>query len=265
MRSRPTVVIVILGLLAMVAFGLLSHFAFEQSPSLKKVARLKTEILERFGPRGVEKVSYRLDRHPGGRTIVLGLETSREDVSAEDPMLAEIAELVATDPPNPASQVEISFTRPRLFGLLSSEPFAETRWTFVEIRQAMIWKRAVAELTKELEAEEKLDVIEIEARRPVSTIRLVAPSVGEDRQVDLGRVVERAIRVLRLHGEDRVAIELLRPKAALAESSPRPPVANPPRGGNIAHAQEPSGAIKTWERVRRAVFDSRGRPLPGGE
>lgn len=65
-RSKSTLVVLIMGIMALAAMGLVVKFAFDSNPALAEVIQTKRELAEQFGGSGLDELSIRtLPRRAG--------------------------------------------------------------------------------------------------------------------------------------------------------------------------------------------------------
>lgn len=117
MRSRPWIVIVVIGVLGVAALGLVTHFALENNRSLQEVGSFKTALLERYRDRGVEEVSYRVEHRRGeARSVALHLVTRRADLTSRDRIHSDIGEFFITEFPRATSKLRLRWSQPSFWG-----------------------------------------------------------------------------------------------------------------------------------------------------
>lgn len=260
MRSRPWIVIVVIGVLGVAALGLVTHFALENNRSLQEVGSFKTALLERYRDRGVEEVSYRVEHRRGeARSVALHLVTRRADLTSRDRIHSDIGEFFITEFPRATSKLRLRWSQPSFWGLFSNEPFLEVEFSAAGLRDQVALRAATRALEEVFVKEQSIEVVTLEAARPRFLVQVIAPRAEKNPAPLLDQIGDVMRRELHLWGRDRLSVELVRRRTREA-----PAVAPADSGGKIAHAEE-SGAIPSeLEVIASATFDPRGtRVQPG--
>lgn len=269
MRSRSVVVILFMGVGSVVAFGMITKFAFESNERLRRVADFKASFLEAFATRGVREVSFRW--LPNGRGALLRLVAARERVEGAEFLHADIAEFYVKRFPYGGHYLKLAFVAPSKLGCVESNPYLEKDVQTSQVRSEVAARERRYKLIGRLESALglRLEALTKEGHSLSVTVSVASPEkADEDVDVLLEKAAKEILRLYRLSRRGRLAIRLL--------ASERPPgadgeIADGPRGEGEDGDQTPTDHEKAPEEspqgpeqppvLAEGTFDSSGRKI----
>ena len=248
MRSRSLIAIVVLGIGAMIAFGMATKIALDSNGQLRRITEFKVAFLDAFGGRGVEEVSFRW--LPRGEGAMLRLVVDPRRLEGVPYLHDDIAEYVLQKLPAVGYRLTLSYLAPRGLGCSGSEAYLVKEIDLGQVRRAI---RAREQKQHFAEALRTANGARLEGLERADRTVHVTVSRGEEASPKdppgefLEQVALETSRFLRVVSPWKIRVTLLAPL----------PSGVPTRQG----AREGEDAPKDLRAVAEGYFDFRARPL----
>jgi len=262
-----------MGILGMVALGLLTKFAFDSDKGLQAVSRFKVEMLENFRSRGLEEVSYRRIRPDGGsKGLVLKMIAEPESIAANDPLHAAIAEFYLEKFPSATHSLKLTYQPRARWGCSAQVPFLEKEFSIAELRAEIQARKNREQLVNTLRSKHGLELVAVERDREVLRVQVAwGGEQGEEVKAALPmRSVGRDVAVVyRPARGSRIVVQHVNNVSAGEVSPPSSDQVVPEAGGE-PNTPGSKGDVETPDAptdspiLDEAVFDFHGRPLRAG-
>ncbi len=186
MRSRSLLVIVLIGIVGMVAFGLCTKLALDSNEDLQRVAGFQQRILLAYEARGVEEVTYSRLR---GRDVQLRIAIAEERAARLPDLDAELGALLVTDFPQARGKLRIVRCEPASwFG--EPTPYSENELSCTALRRQVREHQRRFEIAADVETNTGLQLRELTADGADVRCCLATP----EPQVSWGDELERRVR-----------------------------------------------------------------------
>ena len=185
MGAKVWLLIVVLGIASICAFGFMAKFMVESNPRLLKLGNMKQALAEDFSSQGLEEVSVRA--LPGRRGYEVRLSVPRSQV-ADVASFARTAAWSCTQRygAEAPAQFKVTLVEPAGFGCSGPKPYFEKEFSTAQIRDDVAYRDTLARLEASLPRDKVLRVLE-EAGVGLRTIVLEAPrAVTREAAAELG-------------------------------------------------------------------------------
>jgi len=203
MRSRSPLIILLIGICGLAAFGMATKVALDGSDELKSLARFKIGVIESFAPRGVTEVSARFQGEPRGTRLLLTVSSPDVvDAALED----DIARFWLTHFPRATGVLSLEFATGASW-FSSPEPFRVEQIGLAEFRATEQRNAAIAELRADAAAIcDGAEIVSLDLGDRVVTVQVLAPPEFATGDL-LARTARECVERLRVERRSKLRIE----------------------------------------------------------
>jgi hypothetical protein len=189
MRSKSWLIILVIGIVGLSAFGFLTKFALDSNPALVKMGKLKQALAEDFSSKGVKEVSVRA--MPGRRGYEVLLESPRSRLPDPEGFVGEVAECFLRRYSGPAPAfLKLSLIEPSRLGCPGETVYFQKEVSLSELVTRLELRAALARMQEGLSASGGYQVRPAEPADPL-LVSVEIPAPRDDAEMERVRSLLR--------------------------------------------------------------------------
>jgi hypothetical protein len=248
MRSRFLVVVILIGVGAMAALGMVTKLALDSNKDLQGVTKFKAMFLEAFAAEGIEEISYRRLQGNGG--VVLQLVARPERLSSADDIHRRIAEYFVKEFSRQPGTLKLSYQTPSSFGCGGAETFLDREFRVREVQAQAEERQRRSELEKKVASRPGFQLVAIDKDGERLRVDVECPACSKDSaglEDQLAGLAKDIAAHYRLPARSRLEVRLF---AAIVVPAPLP-----------GQERAAAGAAER-QLLAEGIFDGRGARAP---
>ena len=261
MGSRSIVFIFIIGILGMVAMGMLTKYTFDNNKSLQQVTEFKTELIDHFRRRGVSEVSYR--KLPKKQGVVLRIVGNPAKIGEAESLHGEIGEFYLKTFSRAGNTLKLVYQPPSRFGCGNPSVFLEKDVSLQDIRALMRAREARERLERALNSRKGMRLLDLTPADGEFRVRVVwdGTKSGNPPQRVLRELANIVARRSRPSRGTRIRVQLLEAIPPSKASHDGVGVAGAPP---LAEGKPQESGSSVWPTASAQGAERKGTAVKGG-